>query len=101
MRKVMYCLTSVMVVVMLIGFSTGFVQAGPCDPPAAINTANFPPPDTVSADNPYLPLSVRGNTFVYEADTDEGLVRNYIYFTGTTVNFEGVDLDVVYDVEWI
>ena len=101
MRKVMCCLTSVMVVVMLIGFSIGVVHAGPCELPD-FASASFTDPLTI--DNPYWPL-VPGTTFVYEPvpnDEDE-VVVNTITVTNKTkrINVDGkkIKCRVVYDVE--
>jgi hypothetical protein len=52
-------------------------------------------------DNPYLPQSVIGDTYVYEAEDEDGLIRNYIQFSTDTVMIEGVICTVVYDVEWL
>lgn len=101
MRKVMCCLTSVMVVVMLIGFSTGFVQAGTCDLPV-FDDANFSSPQP----NDYLPIpGPTGHTYIYEAEDEDGLIRDYQYFSTDTyvINVDGeiVTANVVYDVEWL
>ena len=98
MRKVMCCLTSVMAGVMLIGFSIGVVHAGPCELPD-FDADNFTTPPLI--DNPYLPLSVIGYTYVYEAEEEDGLIRDYIHFSTETKMIEGVLCTVVYDVEWI
>ena len=99
MRKVMCCLTSVMAVVMMIGFSIGVVQAGPCELPD-FDAGNFDEP----VDNPYLPQSVTddpGTTYIYEAEEEDGLIRDYIHFSTDIKEIMGVDCTVVYDVEWI
>lgn len=99
MRKLMCCLTSVMVVVMLMGFSVGVVRAGKCELPD-FDADNFTSP----ADNPYLSMSNSiDHTYVYEAETDEGLIRDYQYFytPSPAINILGVDVIVVYDVEYL
>lgn len=101
MRKAMYCLTSVMVIVMLIGFSRGGVQAGQCELPH-FDANNF----TIQNDNPYLSMDNIGYTYVYEAETDEGLIRDYQSFytplpTDPHATILGVNITVVYDVEYL
>jgi hypothetical protein len=96
MRKVICGFTSAMAVVMLIGFSVGVVQAGPCELPV-FNPDNFDDPQ----DNVYLPKDSIGYTYQYEAETEDGLIRNYIQFTSETKEIMGVTCTVVYDVEWI
>jgi hypothetical protein len=81
---------------MLVGVSSGVVRAGPCELPD-FNVTNFVPP----ADNPYLPQSVIGYTFVYEAEDEDGLIVNYIQFTTDTEVIMGVTCTVVYDVEYL
>ena len=98
MRKVMCCLISVTAMVILTGFSIGVVQAGTCELPffhaSAFDTSN---------DNPYLSMDNIRSTYVYKAETDEGLVRDYIYFKPASENITiyGVECTVVYDVEWL
>jgi hypothetical protein len=95
MRKVMYCLTSVIVAVMLIGFSIGVVQARPCELPFFdVNNFDYP------QDNIYFPMAF-GDVYVYEAETEDGLMRNYIYISYDIVPILDVDCTVVYDVEWL
>jgi hypothetical protein len=85
-----------MAVVMLIGLSVGAVQAGPCQlPPFDVN--NFDNPQ----DNIYFPMASIGYTYQYEAETEDELIRNYIYFTSETKEIMGVTCAVVYDVEWV
>ena len=103
MRKLMYCLTSVMVVVMLLGFSIGVVQADNCVLPV-FDDDNFTGP----VDNPYLPTPATmspDQVYVYEAEDEDGLIRDYQYFSTDTkmitVDGETVTAYVVYDVEWI
>jgi hypothetical protein len=85
-----------MVVVMLMGFSIGVVQADNCVLPV-FDVANF----TSQNDNPYLSTDNIGYTYVYEAETEDGLIRDYIYFSEDTVNILGVECTVVYDVEYL
>jgi hypothetical protein len=85
-----------MVAVMLVVVSSGVVRAGPCELPE-FKTDNFGSP----ADNPYLPQSVIGSTFVYEAEDEDGLIVNYIEFTGVPIGIMGVTCTVVYDVEYL
>lgn len=90
-----------MVVFMLLGFSIGVVQAGKCELPY-FQVTNFGGPNPQP--NPYLPeLVVVGNTYEYEAEEEDGLIRDYIYFKPQSENvmIYGVDCTVVYDVEWI
>jgi len=99
MRKIMYCLTSVMLLVVLIGLPVGVVQAGPCEL-ADFFSADFSAPLTI--DNPYWPL-VPGDTFVYEPVPNEDNVVNTITVTNDikaiTVDGKSIDCRVVYDVE--
>ena len=99
MRKVICCLTSVIVAVMLIGFSISVVQARPCELPD-FGSASFTSP--LNINNPYWPL-VSGTTFVYEPVQNEDNVVNTIEVTGDTktitVDGKSIDCRVVYDVE--
>ncbi len=97
MRKVMCCSTSVMVVVILIGFSFGAVQADNCELPA-FDADNFDYP--YPQDNSYFPMAFE-DVYVYEAETEDGLMRNYIYISNDIVSILGVTCTVVYDVEWL
>lgn len=96
MRKRVCCLASVMAMVMLIGLSIEVVQAGTCELPS-LSVSAF----TMSNDNPYLSRGNIGFTYVYEAETDEGLVRDYIYFSPAIKSIIGVNCTVVRDVEWL
>jgi len=99
MRKLMCCLTSVMVVVMLLGFSVGVVQADNCERPD-LASASFDDPQP----NYYLPMPdpIDGTTYVYEAETEDGLIRDYQYFPPSpTKTILGVDVYEVYDVEYL
>jgi hypothetical protein len=51
-------------------------------------------------DNAYWPL-VPGTTFVYEAETEDGLERNEVYVTHDTIVIQGVTCMVVWDREWM
>jgi hypothetical protein len=92
----MCCVTSI-VVVLVLGASVGTVHAKEIELPA-VNPADFhyPPP----AYNPYLPLTPV-TTYVYEAEEEDGLVRNEITVTPDTKVILGITCTVVYDVEWI
>lgn len=95
MRKVIYCLTYAIAVIMLIGFSMGVAIAGSYELPA-IDPADFNSP----RDNLYLPMAI-GQTYVYEAETEDGLVWNEITATKRKKKILGITCVVVYDVEWI
>lgn len=96
MKKLTFFISSTITVAIVLGFSIGVVQAGPCDLPG-FNVANFGDP----VDNPYLPTSVIRKTFVYEAEDEDGLIVNYIEFTTDTKVIMGVTCTVVYDVEYL
>ena len=86
------------VVTVLLVFSIEAVQAGPCERPE-FNKENFSAPQ----DNPYLPQSVIGWTYVYEADDEDGTIVNYIQFTEDThlLTALGFSAIVVYDAEYL
>lgn len=94
-RPIHYLLLNV-VLAMLLVTPLGIVQAGPCELPV-FNVDNF----ATQADNPYLPIPAGVKTYVYEAEDEDGLIRNYIQFTTDTKVILGVTCSVVYDVEWI
>ncbi len=96
MKKVMYCLTSIIAVVMLFGFSIGVLEADCLDAPQTINPADFDSPQN----NIYFPMAV-GTTYVYMAETEDELIRNEITITSGTEVIMGVTCIVVHDVEWI
>lgn len=96
MKKLTFIISSIIAVVILLGFSTGIAQAGPCELPA-FDVNNFGSP----ADNPYLPTGVIGSTFVYKAEDEDGLIVNYIQFTTDTIEIWDVQCTVVYDVEYL
>lgn len=87
--------------VILLGFSIGVVQAGPCELPD-FESDNFSNPTIIN--NPYWPL-VPGTTFVYEPVPNEDNVVNTITVTDgiktITVDGESIDCRVVYDVETV
>lgn len=95
MKKLSHFLLTTLVMTMILVFSAGAVQAGECELPH-FDAVNF----ATSADNPYLPKSVIGSTYVYEAEDEDGLIVNYIQFTSETVQIMGVECTVVYDVEY-
>ena len=101
MKKLAFCLSSTIAVVMLLGFSVGVAQAGKCELPD-FDDYEF----DIPMDNPYLPIPDLPNlgdvkTYVYEAEDEDGLLLNNIQFSTDTVNILGVTCTVVYDVEWI
>lgn len=85
-----------LIVASFLAFSITAVQADPCELPE-FAAANFGTP----VDNPYLPLSVIGKTFVYMAEDEDGLLINFIEFTEDTKEIMGVTCIVVYDVEYL
>lgn len=96
MKKLSHFLVSALVVAMFLVFSVGVVQAGKCELPN-FDAGNF----NLPADNPYLPIPGGVKTYVYEAEDEDGLIRNYIQFTPDIKVILGVTCTVVYDVEWI
>ncbi len=96
MRKVLCCLTSVIAAFILIGFLTTDVQAGRCKLPE-FDPSNFGSP----GDNLYFYPRELNKTYVYEVETEEGLIRDYIYFSEDTEEIRDITCTVVYDVEWI
>jgi hypothetical protein len=84
-----------MAVGMMIGFSIGVVQAGSHELPA-IDPADFDSPQV----NLYLPMAI-GDTYVYKAETEDGIIRNEITATKRKKKILNVTCTVVYDVEWI
>ena len=101
MKKLIRFLSSIIAVVLLLGFSVGAAQAGPCELPD-FGSASFTDPLTI--DNPYWPL-VPGTTFVYEPVPNEDNVVNTITVTSDyktiTVDSKSIDCLVVLDVEEI
>lgn len=95
MRKIIFCLTSLMVVAMVIGFSIGVVQARSCILPD-FDVSNFSSPQN----NLYFPR-VLDTTYVYEAETEDELILNVIYISNDTKTILGVVCTVIYDVEWV
>ncbi|UCD58603.1 MAG: hypothetical protein JSV16_05715, partial [Candidatus Hydrogenedentota bacterium] len=94
MRKVMFCLTSAIAVVILIGFSIPVVQA------ACLEAQNIDPDDFDDpVDNTYFPWAEQ--TYVYVAETEDELIWNAITITSATKEVMGVECTVVYDVEWV
>ena len=99
MKKLVLLLSLTIVVVMLLAFSIGVAQAGPCELPD-FSSASFTNPLTI--DNPYWPL-VPGTTFVYEPVPNEDDVVNTITVTDDTkeitVDGKSIECRVVYDIE--
>ena len=62
----------------------------------ALEPANF----TTPQDNTYFPKAI-GYTYIYEAEEEDGLLRNEIEISTDTETILGVTCTVVYDVEWI
>jgi len=77
---------------MLFGFSIGVVGAKKYELPA-LDPANFNSPQ----DNIYFPMAPK--TYVYEAETEDGLIRNEITVTTDTKMILGVTCIVLHDVE--
>ena len=98
MKKGLRFLLSAVAGAIFLVFSIGAVQAGPCELPE-FDVNNFDTPD----DNPYLPLSVIGKTYKYEAEDEDGTIVNYIQFTGDTYYLSELDFHaiVIYDVEYL
>lgn len=98
MKKPTHFILSTVVVVMFLVFSIGVVQAGTCEIPD-FASASFDDPD----DNPYLSRDSIGKTYVYETETDEGIVRDFQYFytPSPAKTILGVDVIEVYDVEYL
>lgn len=99
MKKLIRFLSSTIAAVMLLGFSIGVVQAGPCELPD-FASASFT--DPLSINNPYWPL-VPGTAFIYEPVPNEDDVVNTIAVTRDTktitVDGESIECRVVYDIE--
>ena len=108
MRKGLYFLTSIISVVMMIGFSIGIAQAGPCELPV-FDVNNFdtsPQSTTYSANitNPYLPL-MPGTVFEYEPVPNDENVVDTMIVTSTiktiTVDGDSIDCLQVHDFETV
>lgn len=84
----------------VIGILGAWLGAALADPPEpyhpVIDPANF----VGTIDNPYLPLAP-GTTFIYEAETEDGLARNVIVVTHETKVILGVTCTVVLDTETV
>ena len=96
MKKMIGGLTFAMALFVLLGFSSGVAQAGPCELPE-FDVANFGSPQD---NNIYFPYEL-DVTYEYQAETEDELVLNWIYVSNNTVSILGVDCTVVYDVEWV
>lgn len=66
------------------------------DATPAFDAGSFDSP----VDNTYMPKAI-GRTYVYEAETEDGLVHNEITFTAGIKTILGIDCTVVHDVEWL
>jgi hypothetical protein len=102
MRKLMCCLMSVLVAVMLIVSSIAVAQAGRCKLPD-FASATFS--DPTSVDNPYLPL-VPGTVFLYEPVPNPDNVQNFVEVLDPQVEQKSITVDgktiaclVVHDYE--
>ncbi|NIO38534.1 hypothetical protein GTO27_12685, partial [Candidatus Bathyarchaeota archaeon] len=95
MRRVMSCLTIAITVGVLFGFSIRVMEAKEYELPP-FDPADFNSPQ----DNIYLPMAL-GDTYIYEAETEDELIRNEITNTFDTKIILGVTCTVVYDVEWV
>lgn len=87
-RRVGYAV-AVLVAMMLSGISAK-------DATPVFDPGNFDSP----AENTYMPKTI-GSTYVYEAETEDGLVHNEITFTSDTKTILGILCTVVQDVEWV
>jgi hypothetical protein len=101
MRRLMCCLTSVMVVVMLLGLSGVVAHAGGLVD-TTFDSATFPTPPAINdIDNPYWTLPA-STTFVYYTMPkvgDEGCEINYVWVKDQTVTIAGVETREVQD--WV
>jgi len=95
MRRVIRYLTLAVTAVMLIGFCIGVVEAK-CIEAQVVNPDDFDSPQ----DNTYFPMAI-GTTYVYMAETEDGLILNEITITSDTELIMDVNCIVVYDVEWV
>jgi len=95
MRGWMHCAAYVVAVALLAGFVVGMAEAKTQETPA-VDPADFDSPQ----DNLYLPMSL-GDTYVYLAEDEDGLILNEITATFATKSILGVDCTIVYDVEWV
>ncbi len=86
------CLLSSLAATVLLAGASGLDSKGL--EPLALDPANFDQPQG----NPFHPL-MPGMTWVYEAETDEGVEVNEVTVTHDTVEILGVTCTVVHDVE--
>jgi len=86
--------TALAVASLLIGFANTCALAGEIDLP--FSAANF----TAPQDNLYLPMAI-GATYVYMAETEDGVEINEITQTTNTINILDVNCTEVYDVAWL
>lgn len=90
MKKVFFCLTFSVIFMISIGIAyAGQYPIPPVDP------AFFTEP----RDNTFFPMTAIGKTYVYEAETEDELVRSEVTFTTNTVDILGISCIVVHDVE--
>ena len=82
------------VVVLLFLAQAPTVSADIAEP--VLDPADF----TTPVQNPYFPL-VPGTTYVYAAQTGEGLLRTEVSVTSSTKTIDGVVAFVVHDVVWL
>jgi hypothetical protein len=95
MKKILFLLTLPLVLISLIALSNGIVYAKQFEVPP-LDPINFDSP----RDNIYLPMAI-GQTYVYSAETEDGLVRNEITHTSDVKTILGVNCTVVHDIEWV
>jgi len=104
MKKLFYILSSIVAVIMFVGFSGGVVQAGSCELPV-FNADNFDnnagsPTYSANITNRYMPW-VPGTLFQYEPVPNDDNVVNYVEVTDDihtiTVGGKSVDCREVHD----
>ncbi len=82
--------------VMVVGILGAWLVPALADPPEPYNPVIDPANFVGVIDNPYMPLAP-GTTFVYEAETEDGLVRDAIFVTDQTKVILGVTCTVVHE----
>lgn len=95
MTKKVFCwLTSPLIFTILLGSSSQIVHARNVTIP--FDAQNFTSPQN----NIFMPMAI-GQTYVYVAEEEDGLVRNEITQTTQTKVVMGVTTTVVHDEEWL
>lgn len=92
MRRILYWSSFVALCIMLGAPGAAFGKP----PVPDFDAGNFGSPQN----NTYLPMAL-GKTYRYEAETEDGLIRNEITNTYDTEVILGVTCTVVYDIEWV